>query len=499
MRSASGLQLAKRLVEPTWCTHPTWVETAGPEVGELAASAGMAPDPEQQMILDITFGFRSDGKSAAFEIDIIGPRQNIKTSTVIMIELGWLYVTRSRLIIHSAHKLSASAEAFRDTRKLIEQTPHLAKRLDPRIGRADSRGITEAATMWGIHLVDDRRLLYSARAKDAGRSLAGDKVVLDEGFALTQAMMGDLLPTLSSRPDPQVVIASSAGKLESAVLRKARDQGRAGLADRQAYIEYGDLMAGKGCKLDHCSHIYGVKGCALDDEGRWAAIMPALGRRVTVETVRSMRQSMPPAEFAREFMVWWEDPPNGDVELVLNMKRWAKLRNKNAPKPAEAVLVLDVAPDRSEASIGVGARGSDDRTLVITYTKPGTGWVAKKVRDLTRAHEITEVALNPAGQASVLMVPLDKLGIPYSTITTREVGQACGWFIDAVNKGSHPLEHVGQKELAGDVATAITRHTGEVEIWDRRDGRPITALTAGSTAAHRWSLRHNYDVLDSVH
>ena len=506
------VSLAKRLIEPTWCTvcgvpwngtgEPVWVETAGPEVGELAASAGLAPDPEQQMILDIIFAIGANGKSAAFEVDVLGPRQNFKTGVVIMAELGWLYVVPQRLVIHTSHKTYSSFEAFRETRKLIEGTPHLAKHLDPRVGRgAESRGITEAATRWGVHLVNDRRLLYLARSPGAGRSLAGDKVVLDEFYAAEPPMLGDLAPVLSTRPDPQIITASSAGKPESVALRKVRDAGRVGANSTQAFVEYGDREAGKGCELDNCSHEYEVvkgRGCAFDDEARWARFMTALGRRISLDTVRALRQTMSASEFGRELMMWHEDPADGDAELALDMDRWQKIRNKRAPKPGEAVLFLAVARDRSESSIGVGASGSDGRTLVLTYTEPGTGWVAKKVRDLVNKRTIIEIGLDPATQASVLMTGLDKYGIEYEALPTREVKQACGWFIEAVNEGTHRLEHAGQKELTQEVALATTKQSGELEAWIGIDGRPLPSLTAGATAARRWALLGDYDVMDSV-
>src|SRR3546814_16262760 len=88
---------------PTYLHVPEYVETFGPEVADICARAGFAPDPEQELILDATFAILPNGKPAAFEVDMVGPRQNFQTGVLKMIELGWLLVTVERWTIHSAH------------------------------------------------------------------------------------------------------------------------------------------------------------------------------------------------------------------------------------------------------------------------------------------------------------------------------------------------------------------------------------------------------------
>src|SRR6266498_5183932 len=81
-----------------------------------------------------------------------------------------------------------------------------------------------------IELVDDRRVKFKARTQGGGRGLTADKDVLDESMFLLPAHMGALLPTLSARPDPQVLYGGSAGLAKSDVWRAVRDRGRIGSA-----------------------------------------------------------------------------------------------------------------------------------------------------------------------------------------------------------------------------------------------------------------------------
>ena len=486
--------LARRRVEPTWLSHPYWdgqgftVETYGPEVADICALAGFYPDPEQQLILDGLFAIAPNGKSAVYEADIIGPRQNFKTGLIKQAELGWLFVTEERLVVHSAHELSTTEEAFNDLRALIENTPKLARRLDASKGK--NPGISEGNGRWAIHLLGGQRIKYKARTKGGGRGLTGNKVVLDEGFALQPSHLGSLEPTLAAVPDPQLLTASSAGLLQSAVLRDKRDRGRAGKSPRQMYVEYGDPNAWQGCLRADCIHAKDAEGCVLDDEARWEKIQPALDRRVQRETIRSMRQSMPVEEFLREFMVWWEDPPNVDETLVIDLKRWGSLVNTSAKKPGRVAIVLDVSPDRRKASIGVAGAGSDGRTLVMTHTAGGTSWVVPRLIRLLAKRDIVEVALHPGSQAAVLIPELITAGIEYTALTSTEMGQACATFIEDVHSETPKIEHVGQSELDAAVGNARTRFTGEAELWDRKDRAvDITALVACSTAAHRFNTQ----------
>jgi phage terminase large subunit-like protein len=189
---------------------PPHVDTYGPQVADLCKLAQFAPDPEQQLILDALFAVGEDDKAVALENAVIVGRQNLKTGVLKQATIGWLFLTDQRLVVWSAHEFRTAQEAFRDMEELIMGTPSFARRV-----KAIHRGNGDEA----IELFGNRRLMFKARTKSGGRGLSGDKIILDEGFALQPTHMGSLFPTLAARPDPQVVYASSAGKVESGVLR----------------------------------------------------------------------------------------------------------------------------------------------------------------------------------------------------------------------------------------------------------------------------------------
>lgn len=468
-------RLARRplRVEPLHCTAPPFVQTYGPEVAEIAALAGRAPDPEQEMILDLIFAIRSDGKPAAFEVDIIGPRQNFKTVTILEAELGWLFVTEQPLIVHSAHELDTTAEAFRDLASLIENAPALSRRLAPT--RGDRQGISEGNGRWAIELRSGQRVKYKARTAGGGRGLTGNRVVLDEGFALTPSHMGSLMPTLTAVWGPQVVTASSAGLARSGVLRDKRDRGRAGVSPGQVYVEFGDPAPGSGCAAPDCSHHKQAIGCALDDEDRWARIMPALGDRVGVETIRSMRDAMPPEEFAREFLVWWDEPEDAEVkETAIDAAVWSTAAGADAGALSPVAFGVTVAPDRSRTTIGVAGQRRDGRVQVeMADRRPGVDWVVDWLSAAAQSWQPCAVVLD--GTALSLVPALTQVDIEVATTSSRERAQASVAFFDAL--AGDRLRHTGGPGLSRSALTSTKRLLADGWVWEGPDSGPLAAVT----------------------
>ena len=100
-------------LKPTWTTVPDWDYTLGGEVADLCTEVGFAPDGPQRLILDATFAMKDD-RPAAFEVVIIGPRQNIKTGALKQIDLGFTFLMQLPLVVWSAHEVSTSSQSFRD-------------------------------------------------------------------------------------------------------------------------------------------------------------------------------------------------------------------------------------------------------------------------------------------------------------------------------------------------------------------------------------------------
>ena len=451
---------------PRYLSRPEWTSSAGDEVADLSAQAGLILDDEQRLILDVMFAERGN-RWAAREVAVIQPRQNGKTVTFEAACLGdlFLFGGPEKLIIWTAHLFPTANEAFIDLKALIDGAGFLSRRV---------RRVTEAAGNQGIELINGTRLKLLARSKSGGRGFSGAKVYLDEAFALTPAEIGSLLPTLSAQPDPQIVYGSSAGRLDSEVLRQVRGRGRAGGDPSLAYLEW---CAEPGeCVSPECSHLPGSDGCLLDDRARWAQANPAAGVRIAEEFIASERLAMAPVEFMRERLGWWEDPPTADgADDVLT--GWDDAKSGRAPSGGLALGVDVSADSRSAAIVACGGRALE----VVDYRKgAGTAWVPGRVAELRERHKVTAVGLI-GGRSPALPLAKD---IPGCTVLTDgEAAQASVAFARDVNEGR--LSHRGQAALDIAVTSAARQLSGDGWRWSRRLSRAdISPLLAAVVAAH---------------
>ena len=471
------------LVRPQFETAPDYYDTLGPEVADLAEMVGFAPDPEQRLALDHMFGVQKNGKAASFEAAVICCRQNMKTGLFKQAALGWLFITDQNLVVWSAHEFSTAQEAFRDMEILIEGSSYLSSRV---------KKISRAAGSEGIELTTGQRLKFKARTKTGGRGLTGDKIVLDEAFALTKDHMGALLPTLSVRPDPQVIYGSSAGLRDSIVLQKLRDRGRAGTSRRLSYMEWAALRL--ACASDKCSHEYGeFEGCQLDKVENWQHGNPLLGRvrangtGLTVEYVQGEREALDPGEFARERMGWWDDPT---TSVLFGPKKWENGERAERPEDlAIGAFGIAVSMDLTSAAIVAAGANEDGTWLKPLQHGPKTGWIVERATALQATYGATFV-IDGRGPGAVLIPHLESAGVRLHVATTGDVLDACATLETGVNDGT--WLHTKAPELDDAVVGAVKRPVGDRWALGRKDATSdITTLEAGTLAGWLTGVEEN--------
>lgn len=457
---------------------------AAQDAADLAGQLGFTLDPEQRYALEVILAER-DGRWASLEACVICARQNLKTFLFKIIALHELFVIGSRLVVWTAHEFNTAMEAFRDMREVIDSAEWLRRRV---------KSVNEANGKEGIEFTTGQRIRFKARTKSGGRGLTGDVVFLDEAFALQPHHVGSLLPTMAARSktgNPRIYYGSSAGQLQSEVLRRLRDRGRPGGDPSLAYIEW---CAPLGCAEPDCTHIVGSVGCALDDIEKVRMANPALERRISIEFVQAMRRSLPPDEFAREFLGWWEDPIAGTSGIPA--EAWEACAERDAELTEPVTLAVDASPGHASGSV-VACGGP----LHVVEHGRGTSWIIDSVRQIidgtpTRpAKNVVAVGIDPTGPAAALIPDFEKAGITVRNqknpagllvlLDGREAIQACEAFLSGVLDGT--VVHRDQNTLNTAVAGAGRRQVGDSWKWSRRDSTvDISPLVAATIAKHLW-------------
>jgi hypothetical protein len=485
--SAGALSLA---VEPAYRSVPPYTQTLGPEVAGFCASIGFGPDPEQEMILGDIFARGTGGRSAAMEIAVIAPRQNLKTGVKKQAALGWLFVTDERLVVWSAHEWDTVKEAFRDLDELITGSDALRRRV-----KHIYRGNGDEA----IELLSGARLIFKTRTKVGGRGLSGRKVILDEGFALRAMHMGALLPALSAQPDPQVLYGSSAAQAESEILHALVERGRAGGDPGLAYTEFCAPPPSEACAMgDACTHARETAGCGCDDPANWARANTAMARgRITAEYIAGERRALPPAEFGRERMGWHDAPAEGVARL--DPAVWASRADPGSQIAGRVALAFAVAPDGSSASVAVAGRRADGlgHGELTDPPQPGTAWLMGRVLELAAKWDPCVLVINPAGAAGAFEKELIERGFAVvppgkdplagkrrlQVTGAREYAQACGAL--AADVANDQWRHLGQEPLDTAVKGARTRTLADAWAWSwQHSAADIGPLEAVTLARH---------------
>lgn len=475
------------LVAPAFHTVPDSVGSAGREAADLAALSGFVPDAEQRLILESLYAeaeagsnFQS-GRWAALESAIIASRQNVKTSSMLMAALADLFLFDARLVIWTAHLFSTAAEAFLDFKNLIDGNAHLSRKV---------RRITEAAGNQGVELMSGSRIKFLARSKASGRGMSGDAVFFDEAYALTAAEIGALIPTLSARPNPAVRYGSSAGRLESEVLRGIRDRGRRG----DPSLVYLEWCSTAECEDHRCEHAVDTPGCVLDDPSEWQKANPAMGRRIDPDYIAQERRALTPAEFARERLGWWDE---SRWQQVIPAGRWAA-NVSSGGIVGDVTVFVDVTIDRSSSVIAVcGADGDGVPQVELARVDDGTDWVLPKVSAMLSEHRVLALGARSAGPVASLLPELrsvaDDASVPFHKVGSGEMSALCGGLWDAAMTGQ--IRHRDDARLNAALSAAKRHRVIDGWSWERLDVDTDAAPLVAVTGAHGLYQIHKDEVV----
>ena len=451
------------------------VSTGWRDVENQCRNMGLEFDEWQRGAGQLILSKTADGKFAA-TVGGVGmslPRQVGKTYLIGAITFALCTLTPGLTVIWTAHHSRTAGETFLSMQGFARR-----RKIMPHI-----EAVYKGSGDEEIRFVNGSRILFGARERGFGRGFAGvDVLVCDEAQILTDRALDNMLATMNTAPNALPLFMGTPPKPEdpSEAFHRMRKDALSGESTDIVWIE---------CGADEKSN--------PDDRKQWAKANPSYPHRTPLTSMLRLRKKLTNPSWMREGLGVWD----ADDIAVFNMDRWSRLAQPDSDPPVRVALVIDVAPDRKWSCIGVAGKSenSDDTTLVLCHSAPGTDWVAAKVADLIESRDVAEVALVTTGQAKALQPDLLKAGVlDVVKLTAQDMGAACAAFQEAVK--SKTVAHVGQGELDTAMTHARTRYTGETEVWDRREQSiDISPLVACSAAFYRWGLLdHSYAVLDSI-
>ncbi len=418
-------------------------------------------------------------KWAAYEVDLIVPRQNGKNELLVALELAAVAVLRKRLVVHSAHEASTAAKHFSRFQELAERLPEIERLLPA----TKNQGFYSSNGKEHITFRNGAKIDFKTRSRKAGRGFSADLVVLDEAFELPPKAVGSLMYTLRARKNPQVWKTSSAAHAESIVLHT--DRKRADEADpedsRFLYVEWGN-----------------DPDCDPSSPEAWARSNPSMGHEapgfaLEIQTFRNeFASARHDPELLAEFMreVCGVPELNDDTLRPISLEAWASATDGDSlPLDSSVRLAVDAPPGLKSATFATAGKRSDGLLHVqirhhLRPTQEGDQSLKDRVVEmalaLSKGHN-TSLILPPSSPARAWKADLLAAGVSLDEMTPAEYAEACGRITNAVDDGA--LRHRGQPEMNNAVAGLAVRSSGDVDAWSRRNSSANIAPFVAATCA----------------
>ena len=413
-------------------------------------------------------------------------------------QLAGMFIFGEGVQTHTAHEAQTASKAQVALAQRILATPALAEYIEGYDGDKDQSikdisgfRLGNGKQIKAVFRVNGKRqervIDYIARTGTGGRGFTGDVLYLDEAFAIKEAEMGALLPTLRAKSlvgNPQVWVTSSAGMADSVYLESLRRQGLEGSDPTLAYFEW---SADDETIRDEDDPIEW-------DRDEWYRSNPSLGYLVSEDHMAKEIQQLSETsngveELRRELLGIWS---TGAGKPIFNLGTWMNRKSTEEKiKLDKPCFAVDVSPDRSGASITVTGQHNGKYVTRVLYDDEGTGWVPGRLKSLVLEGvskgdgKIPILAIgNSAAQSLESEFKKERLNVRW--ISTAQYAQACGNIYDMIYQDT--MSHTGQPVLTNAVMALRRKDKGAgLFVWDKatpmNEIRAAVAMTVSTFGA----------------
>jgi hypothetical protein len=431
----------------------------------LSAGYGLVPDEWQRLVLEDWLAVRPDGKWASMKCGLSVPRQNGKNGLLEMRELFGM-VALGEKFLHTAHEVKTARKAFLRLASFFENPrkwPELAEMV---------REIRKTNGQEAIVLDNGGSVEFVARSKGSGRGFTVDVLVMDEAQELSDDALEALMPTTSAAPtgNPQWILTGTppGPKANGEVFSRTRDEALEEKSTRLCWHEWSMDPDGD-----------------LDDPRQWAKGNPALGIRLQADVVEGERGSFSDEGFARERGGLWD---GSTLNRVIDEQSWSAVADPASMAVERLTLAVDVAPDRSVASVSLAGRRVDGLWHVeLDEHRKGadwiSGWVSQRA-ERNRLHAVVVDVLSGLAEKRKNgrhYLKGTDVEVTLASSEGRDMAIACAGFFDAVMSAT--VRHTDQPQVNAALSVAGKRPVGSGWAWNKKSADADITPTVSQTLA----------------
>lgn len=456
------------VVKPRIHTTITENPSRGLEFVEFCAKYGQELMPWQEWLSEQVLRVFPDGRWQTPVNGILIARQNGK-STFMAWQILWrIFGLEQKLQVHTAHKLTTSAEIFYKIYGIIQEHPELECQVTKKI---EARGFQE------LQFTNGRRYIVRA-SNSATRGIAApDTIWLDEAREYhDEDVWSSLRFTQMASKNPQAFLLSNAGDQHSVVLNKIRERALATMLTEDLSLGWWEWSAPPEIKFDNSAKFW--EGVAQAN--------PSLGHTIHPDNIRAVLND--PEDIVRtEVLCQWVST----INPVIHPSQWnaCAVDGLRLRDDADTWLAIDLSPDRRQAALVASQRIDKDRfqvQLLQTWTNPGylsDKLIANDIADWYRKFAVQKIAYS-ARTASAVAARLVPAGLPVEAIDGQPYATSCDEFLSAISSGR--LAHANQEELTKHCLSAVRLSFGDGGwVMGRKvSAAVITGAVAAAMASH---------------
>lgn len=411
---------------------------------QLFSSYGQSLDDWQAEVLSDWLALDNDGMFAASNTAISLARQNGKSKLLEARIIFGMIVLKERVFL-TAQEARTARTVFARVCEFFEDQSHpeitsLVKQIKKSNGH-ESIVLKNGATLHAL-----------TRTANAARGMSGDLIIVDEAYACSEDALAALTPTILTSDNPQIIFASSPPTPDddSEAFTNLREV--ALKAEPGHRVMWHEWSAHEGAEADY------------DDPDVWAQANPALGIRVSAQSLEDQRRLMSDTTFAREHLGLWQSEV---TQTFFDLDAWAACLDETKYKLDQKVLALDVRPDRSGASVAIAGIRPDGKSYVeVIANSSGTGWIMSDIMEIASAQGIRTVVIDSVGPGSSFIDLLKAKRVTVYATNMNEMARASALLYDGVNNAD--VVHRGQPLLNYAISEVTKRKLGDGFAFNRR-------------------------------
>lgn len=431
---------------PTFERVTPYHHSDGQQIVDLFEMYGRRYYESQKYEMMLFAARTADGKFAARSIGLNKPRQNGK-SFAARDYLTNCAVVEGMRCLFSAHHGKTVRAMFKEIKSFIEENEDFQDEL---VDVVNQRGEE------GLYFASGGCIEFQTRTNSGGRGGTYHVIIIDEAQELTRAQQSALLPTISAATEldddtalgTQVIYigtpccASTAGD----VFQRMHDRAHSGSGSAW-WLEW----AAQGDSLDDVD---------VENVDLWYATNPAMGRRISEDTIRSELGDMDKLDFAVERLSWW---PTQKLDTALDLAKWNNLATAEPPKGGFPVFGVKFSVDGSIGVVSVCNRvdGYPEHVELVEVRGMGDGlqWFVDTLERV--APKSAQIVIDGASNAQPLVDKLLERGVGAKVLVkpkTADVVTACALLADSIKDGS--ITHYDQSEVNQAIREVTKRSIG---------------------------------------